>query len=125
MGEAIAFAATIPETFVNYAGALTPRLDSGEAMQRFSRFALRFVPGSLVICAVLLAGQCVAQEVEVPRGHGTGAVFAPTGWAELIAPVQDRVDLKFYGFYVGDVKAPSAQLDATVRVTKFLSITPS
>jgi hypothetical protein len=43
----------------------------------------------------------------------------------LIAPVQQRVDLKLYGFYIGELKAPSAQIDATIRVTKFLSITPS
>jgi Protein of unknown function (DUF2490) len=94
-------------------------------MEGFTRFALRFVPGVLVICVVLLGGQCIAQEVEVPGGRGSGSVFAPTGWAELIAPVHDRIDLKFYGFYIGDVKAPSGQFDATFRVTKFLSITPS
>ena len=54
-----------------------------------------------------------------------GSVFAPTGWVELIAPVQQRIDLKLYGFYIGEVKAPSAQFDATFRATKFLSITPS
>jgi Protein of unknown function (DUF2490) len=94
-------------------------------MQTFTRFALRFLPGFLVICAVLLGGQCVAQEVETPSGRGSGSVFAPTGWAELIAPVRDRIDLKFYGFYIGDAKAPSAQFDATFKATKFLSITPS
>jgi hypothetical protein len=39
--------------------------------------------------------------------------------------VQQRIDLKFYGFYIGEVKAPSAQFDATFRASKFLSITPS
>jgi Protein of unknown function (DUF2490) len=106
---------------------LTSCLDGdvgGGGMQKLARFALRFVP-SLVICAVLVGGQCFAQEVETPSGRGTGSVFAPTGWAELIAPVNERIDLKFYGFYIGDAKAPSAQFDATFRVTKFLSITPS
>ena len=59
------------------------------------------------------------------NGRGSGSVTAPTGWVELIAPVQQRVDLKLYGFYIGELKAPSAQVDATIRVTKFLSITPS
>src|SRR5215469_7432871 len=95
-------------------------------MQVFTRFALRFVPGFLAILVLLLAGQCVAQEVDVPSGgRGSGSVFAPTGWAELIAPVHNRVDLKFYGFYIGDLKAPSAQFDATFHLTKFLSVTPS
>jgi len=56
---------------------------------------------------------------------GGGSVLAPSGWAELIAPVQQRVDLKLYGFFIGELNAPSAQFDATIRATKFLSITPS
>ena len=39
--------------------------------------------------------------------------------------MQQRIDLKLYGFYIGELKAPSAQFDATFRATKFLSITPS
>jgi hypothetical protein len=70
-------------------------------MQAFARFALRFVPGFLFTCAVLLVGQCVGQEVDAPTGRGNGSVFAPTGWTELIAPVNERIDLKFYGFYIG------------------------
>ena len=93
-------------------------------MQRLTRFALRHVP-SLVICLLSFGGPCFAQEVDVPSGRGSGSVVAPTGWAELIAPVQQRIDLKFYGFYIGELKAPSAQFDATFRATKFLSITPS
>jgi hypothetical protein len=94
-------------------------------MQRFTNFALHVVSTFLLISLVSLSGPCVAQEVDVPSGRGSGSVFAPTGWAELIVPVKDRIDLKFYGFYVGDLKAPSAQFDATFRLAKFLSITPS
>jgi hypothetical protein len=94
-------------------------------MQGFTRFALHLVPSFLVVCLASLGGPCAAQEVDVPTGRGSNSVVAPTGWAELIAPVQDRIDLKFYGFYIGELKAPSAQFDATFRVTKFLSITPS
>jgi hypothetical protein len=79
----------------------------------------------LVACVVLLGAPCAAQEVDVPDGRGSGSVTAPSGWVELIAPIQQRVDLKLYGFYIGKVKAPSAQVDATFRATKFLSITPS
>jgi Protein of unknown function (DUF2490) len=92
----------------------------------FTSFARYLAPGVLVACVVLLGTPCAAQEVDVPtNGRGGGSVVAPTGWVELIAPVQERVDLKLYGFYIGEVKAPSAQVDATIRVTKFLSITPS
>jgi hypothetical protein len=94
-------------------------------MQRFTKSALRRAPSLLVICVVSLGGLCVAQEVNVPTGRGSGSIIAPTGWVELIAPVHDRIDLKFYGFYIGEVNAPAAQVDGTVRVTKFLSITPS
>jgi hypothetical protein len=94
-------------------------------MQGFTRFALHLVPSLLVICLVSLGGPCVAQEVNVPTGRGSGSIVAPTGWVELIAPVHDRIDLKFYGFYIGEVNAPAAQFDATFRATKFLSITPS
>src|ERR1700681_3573876 len=94
-------------------------------MQGFTKFALHIVPTFLLLWLVLLAGPCFAQEVDVPSGRGSGSVVAPTGWAELSAPVQQRIDLKFYGFYIGELKAPSAQFDATFRATKFLSITPS
>src|SRR6202521_3969242 len=93
-------------------------------MKRLTKFVLRHVP-SLVICLLSLCALCFAQEVDVPSGRGSGSVVAPTGWGELIAPVQQRIDLKFYGFYIGEAKAPAAQFDATFRLTKFLSITPS
>ena len=92
-------------------------------MQGFTRFLPHL--SFLVICLLSLGGLCVAQEVDVPNGRGNGSLVAPTGWAELIAPVHQRIDLKFYGFYIGELKAPSAQFDATFRATKFLSITPS
>ena len=80
---------------------------------------------SVLVAVVSLAAPCAAQEVDVPNGRGSGSVVAPTGWVELITPVNRRVDLKLYGFYIGEAKAPSTQVDATIRVTGFLSITPS
>jgi len=94
-------------------------------MRRLTTFARYVSPSVLVACVVSLGSPCAAQEVDVPTGRGSGLVTAPTGWVELIAPVQQRVDLKLYGFYIGELKAPSAQVDATIRVTRFLSITPS
>jgi hypothetical protein len=92
-------------------------------MQGLTKFLLP--PTLLAICLLSLGASCVAQEVDVPSGRGRGSVVAPTGWAELITPVQQRVDLKLYSFYIGEVGAPAAQADVTVRATKFLSITPS
>src|SRR6202030_2437393 len=94
-------------------------------MRGFTKFALQVVPTVLLLWLVFLGGRCVAQEVDVPTGRGSGSVVAPTGWAEMIAPVQQRVDLKFDCFYISELKAPSAQFDDTFRATKFLSITPS
>jgi hypothetical protein len=74
---------------------------------------------------VLLGARCAAQDADVPDRRGGGSIFAPSGWVELITPVQRRVDLKLYGFFIGELNAPAAQLDATIRATKFLSITPS
>jgi hypothetical protein len=93
------------------------------SMQAFTRLLPRL--SFLMMCFLLLGGLCVAQEVDVPTGRGNGSVVAPSGWVELIAPVQPRIDLKLYGFYIGEMKAPSGQFDATFRPTKFLSITPS
>ena len=96
-------------------------------MPMFIKCGRYLAPCVLVACVVVsLAAPCTAQEVDVPTsGRGNGSVFAPSGWAELIAPVQQRVGLKLYGFYIGELKAPAAQVDATIQVTKFLSITPS
>jgi Protein of unknown function (DUF2490) len=86
---------------------------------------------SLLTClaalgGLLVAAECVAQEVEAPDAAiGSGSVLAPSPWLNLIAPVQDRIALKLYGFYIGNLDAPSAQVDVAVRATKFLTITPS
>ena len=69
---------------------------------------------------------CVAQEVDAPGANtGSGSVFAPSGYLELIAPVHERVALRAYGFYIGDLKTPVAQFEVPIRATKFLTITPS
>ena len=95
-------------------------------MRGFTKFALHLVPGLLVIGLASFGRPCVAQEVDAPDGRGgSGSVVAPSAWLELIAPVQQRVALKLYGFYIGDLKTPVAQVDVAIRATKFLTITPS
>ena len=99
-------------------------------MQGFARFALRLrfalclAPGLLVTGVGLPGGLC-AQEVDAPAGSGTGSVSAPSGWLMLITPLQDRVDLKLSGFYIGELDVPVGQVDVSIRPTKFLTITPS
>ena len=94
-----------------------------DGMQGFTRFALHLVPSFLVICLASLDGPCVAQEVDAPAERGP--VFAPSGYLELIVPVQDRIGLSLYGFYIGEIKVPAAQFDVPIRATHFLTITPS
>jgi len=88
---------------------VAPGATSVETLMRmFTSFARYLAPGVLVACVFSLGSPCAAQEVDVPTGRGSGLVTAPTGWVELIAPVQQRVDLKLYGFYIGELKASEA-----------------
>ena len=98
-------------------------------MQRLARSAWYLLPAMLVVCSMGLAAPCAAQDVDAPTNldvrDGRGSVFAPSGWMLLSTPVQPRVDLKLYGFYIGGLNTPVAQIDVPVRVTKFLTVTPS
>jgi len=95
-------------------------------MRRFTRRALQLGPALLAIGLISFARPCVAQEVDAPDGRGgSGSVVAPSGWLEVIVPVHPRVTVKPYGFYIGDLKTPDAQVDVSIRATKFLTITPS
>ena len=97
-----------------------------DGLRGFTRFALRVVPLALVMGLLSFGAPCVAQEVDTPAGPpGSGSVVAPSPWVGLIVPVQHRIDLKLYGFYIGNLEVPSAQVDASVRATRFLTITPS
>jgi hypothetical protein len=98
-------------------------------MRVLTSFARCLAPSVLVACVVSLGPPCAAQEVDVPTppdaGQARGSIFAPSGWAVFDVPVQKRIDLKLYGFYIGDLKAPVAQADVPIRLAKFLTVTPS
>jgi Protein of unknown function (DUF2490) len=95
-------------------------------MQGSTRLVLHLVSSSLVIGLVSRGAPCAAQEVDVPGEHnGSGSVTAPSAWLELIIPVHPRITLKPYGFYIGNLKVPVAQVEVSIRATKFLTITPS
>ena len=102
-------------------------------MRRLRRFARCLVPGALVVCLMSLSAPCAAQEsVDPPTvllapdvGDGRGSLFAPSAWLVLNTPVQKRIDLKVYGFFIGDLDVPVAQVDVPFRMTKFLTVTPS
>ena len=77
-----------------------------------------------------LGAPCAAQEVDpaVPaapeRAMDAARSSRPRpGGAE--SPREKRIDLKLYGFYIGGLDTPVAQVDVPIRATKFLTVTPS
>ena len=101
-------------------------------MRGLTRFARYLVPSALVACVISLGAPCAAQETDPPTvpgdpmsGDGRGSLFAPSAWLVLSTPVQKQIDLKLYGFYIGRLDTPVAQVDVPIRTTKFLTVTPS
>jgi hypothetical protein len=96
-------------------------------MQRAATRARHVASGVLVIALFSIGARCAAQDVEAPAspGGGRGPIIAPSTYLELNVPVEERVGLNVYGFYIGNVDVPSAQVDVPIRVTRFLKITPS
>jgi hypothetical protein len=85
--------------------------------------------GALAAYVIAVGAPCPAEEPDPPTppgvGHERGSLFAPSAWLELSTPVQKRIDLNFYGFYIGNLDVPVAQVDLAIRATKFLTVTPS
>ena len=103
---------------------------SVEMLCEGTRFARYLAPGVLVACVVSLGAPCAAQEMSTYRqlpdpGEGRGSVFAPSAWLVTDIPVRKQIDLKLYGFYIGELNVPVAQVDVPIRTTKFLTVTPS
>ena len=83
-------------------------------MRGLTTFARYLVPSALVVCAMSLAAPCAAQEsrptdcpCRTDAGDGRGSLFAPSAWLVLNTPVQKQIDLKVYGFYIGDLDSTS------------------
>ena len=95
-------------------------------MKGFPKFGAHLVPGLLVIGLALLGRPCVAQEVEGPGAglRNTGSVFAPAGYVGFVAPIRDRLGVRLYGWYIGELKAPGVTAEFPIRATSFLTITP-
>ena len=84
------------------------------------------------LCDVAGRAVCCPGKVDPPTlpaapdpGDGRGTLFAPSAWVVLSTPVQKQIDLKLYGFYIGDLQVPVAQVDVPIRMAKFLTVTPS
>ena len=116
----------------NWSRLLWCRLTHSASMWAYGtpRFARSLAPSVLVACVVSLGAPCAAQEVDPPTplpdaGRGRGSVFAPSAWLVVDVPVQKQIDLKLYGFYIGELNTPVAQVDVPIRTAKFLTVTPS
>jgi len=83
---------------------------------------------ALAACVIAVA-PCAAEEPDPPTppgvGHERGSLFAPSAWLELSTPVQKQIQLNLYGFYIGNLDVPVAQVDVAIRATKFFTVTPS
>ena len=105
------------------------RTSTETAVRRLTRFASSLLGVAAVAAVISLATPCAAQEVDTPTppdtGGQRGGLIVPTPWIVLDTPVDKRVDVKAYGFYVGQVKAPVAQLDVPIKVARFFTVTPS
>jgi hypothetical protein len=96
-------------------------------MQALTRFRRVLLPGVLVVGLLSTGARCAAQDVEAPASPGgdRGPIVAPSSYLQLDVPVQERVGLNVYGFYIGNVNVPAAQADLPIRLTRFLKVTPS
>ena len=98
-------------------------------MRHFPKHARSLVRSALVACVIASAAPGVAQEVDLPStpdaGDGRGGLLAPSTWLVLNTPVIKPSDLKVYGFYIGGMGVPVAQVDVPIRAARFLTITPS
>jgi hypothetical protein len=98
-------------------------------MRALTSLARYVVSGVVLACGLSMAAPCAAQEPDpptVPPGaDGRSSLVAPSAWLVMNTPVQKQVDLKVYGFYIGALEAPVAQVDLPIRAARFLTITPS
>ena len=98
-------------------------------MRHFAKRAQSLVRSALVACVISSAAPAVAQEADLPTlpdvGEGRGGLVAPSAWLVLNTPVDKPIDLKVYGFYIGELGIPVGQVDVPIRAARFLTITPS
>jgi hypothetical protein len=98
-------------------------------LTKCARYLVSVLLGGVLIS---VAAPCTAQDVDTPSvptapdaPDRRGSIVAPSNWVVVSTPVQERVDVKFYAFYIGDLNTPVVQADVPIRVTKFLTVTPS
>jgi hypothetical protein len=85
----------------------------------------RLSVGRLLVMYLASLGMLSAQEVEAPDGRAkSGSIFAPGAYVELTVPIQRRIGLNLYGFYLGGLKTPVALVEVPIKASKFLTVTP-
>jgi hypothetical protein len=65
-----------------------------------------------------------AQEVE-GNGRSQSALFSPADYLQLAVPITTKVGINTYGFYLGNIQASIALLEAPITAQKHLVLTPS
>jgi hypothetical protein len=92
-------------------------------MRRFAKLARSLVLSALAAFVITVGAPCAAEEPDLPTppgvGQARGSLFAPSAWLELSTPVQKKINLNVYGFYIGNLDVPVAQVDVAIRATKF------
>ena len=95
----------------------------------FAKLVRPLLLSLLATGAIAVGAPGAADEPDPPTPPGAGgeagALFAPSAWFVLNTPVQKQVALKVYGFYIGNLDVPVAQVDLPIRATQHLTITPS
>jgi hypothetical protein len=79
---------------------------------------------ALLFGCLWLCLPCAAQEVEA-SGKSGSAVFLPADYLEISVPLTNRITVNSYGFYLGNVGAGIALLEAPLAVQKHFTLTPS
>jgi len=65
----------------------------------------------------------VSQEVE-GNGKGSGAIFSPADYIEIITPVTTRITVNNYGFYLGNLHTSIALFETPITLQKHFVVTP-
>jgi hypothetical protein len=111
-----------------------PTKGRGGGVMRTTPNALRRVPQLLMTVLLPLGAPCVAQDVEHPTPPPTPVVpttpvarsslFTPAFYLEVILPTTP-VGLRFYSFFVTELKTPVELLEIPVQVASYLTVTGS
>jgi len=94
-------------------------------MERTQHISLLGRLALLVCLATAAHGLSLKRQELEGAGKTGGSLFSPADYFEVSTPLTDRVAINAYGFYLGNMKAEIALAEASVRVSKAISVTSS